>query len=135
MKRINRREPVARYADRFAALGAEPRLRILRLLLQAHPRGLAAGGLQRELGIPASTLSHHLDKLKSEELVRVRRAGTYLWYAANTAVLQELLDFLYAECCACGGAISPGKHVSILPRAMRRVKGDSEWKRRTSKKS
>lgn len=98
---------IARYADRFSAMGAEPRLRILRLLLAAHPEGMVAGDLQSELGIPASTLSHHLDKLKNEDLVTVRREGTYLWYAANTEVLQELLTFLYAECCTRSKAIKP----------------------------
>lgn len=98
----------ARYADMFSALGAEPRLRILRLLLAAHPEGLVAGEIQAELGIPASTLSHHLDKLKSEDLVTVRREGTFLWYAANAGALQELLSFLYAECCTRSKVIPGG---------------------------
>ncbi|MGN6591873.1 MAG: ArsR/SmtB family transcription factor [Terriglobales bacterium] len=90
---------VSRIADRMAALGAEPRLRILRLLLTAHPQGLVAGEIGAELSIPPSTLSHHLEKLRHEELVAVRRDGTFLWYSANTAALEELLTFLYAECC------------------------------------
>lgn len=88
-------------------MGTEARLRILRLLLGAHPEGMVAGDLQSELGIPPSTLSHHLDKLKNEGLVTVRREGTYLWYAANTEALQELLTFLYAECCTRSKAIRP----------------------------
>ena len=92
-------QKVIRYADMFAAMGAEPRLRIMQLLLTAHPDGLVVGDIQEELAIPASTLSHHLDKLKNEDLVKVKREGTYLWYSANTEVLQELLGFLYAECC------------------------------------
>ena len=90
---------VARSADRFAALGAEPRLQIVRLLLSAHPAGMIVGEVQEELGIPASTLSHHLEKLKQVGLVEVRRAGTFLWYSANTGALQEVLGFLYEECC------------------------------------
>ncbi|MGB2632938.1 MAG: metalloregulator ArsR/SmtB family transcription factor [Candidatus Acidiferrum sp.] len=90
---------VARSSDRFAALGAEPRLRIVRLLLSAHPAGMVAGELQEELGIPGSTLSHHLEKLRHVGLVDVRRAGTFLWYKANTGALQEILGFLYEECC------------------------------------
>jgi len=97
----------------FAAMGAEPRLRILQLLLTAHPQGLVAGDIQEELGIPASTLSHHLDKLKNEELVRVRRQGTFLWYTAHTEALQELISFLYAECCTRNKAVEPGELVSI----------------------
>lgn len=90
---------MTRCADRFAALGAEPRLRIIRLLVSADPGGMVVGDIQDELAIPPSTLSHHLEKLKNEDLVSVRRQGTYLWYKANTAVLQDLLNFLYAECC------------------------------------
>jgi DNA-binding transcriptional ArsR family regulator len=101
-------EQVMRYADMFAAMGAEPRLRIMQLLLTAHPLGLVVGDIQDELGIPASTLSHHLDKLKNEELVNVRREGTFLWYTANTEALQELLNFLYAECCTRNKALQPG---------------------------
>ena len=90
---------ISRSADRFAALGAEPRLQIMRLLLSAHPTGMVAGEIQEELGIPASTLSHHLEKLRQVELVQVRRASTFLWYKANTEALQEVLGFLYEECC------------------------------------
>src|ERR1051326_487211 len=99
-------ENVARYADMLAALGTEPRLRIIRLLLSAHPDGMNAWEIQGDLGIPNSTLSHHLDKLKNEELVRVQRAGTFLRYMANTEALQEVLSFLYAECCTRNKAIS-----------------------------
>jgi DNA-binding transcriptional ArsR family regulator len=97
----------------FAAMGAEPRLRIMQLLLTAHPQGLVVGDIQQELEIPASTLSHHLDKLKNEELVRVRRVGTFLWYSANLEALQEVIDFLYAECCTRNKAIDPGHLVAI----------------------
>jgi ArsR family transcriptional regulator len=99
MKRRDDSQSVVRYADMFAAMGAEPRLRIMQLLLTAHPQGLVVGDIQNELEIPASTLSHHLDKLKNEELVRVRREGTFLWYSANLEALQEVINFLYAECC------------------------------------
>jgi DNA-binding transcriptional ArsR family regulator len=99
----------ANYADMFAALGAEPRLRILRLLLSAHPDGLVVGEIQAELGIAASTLSHHLEKLKNEDLIAVQRESTFLRYTANTAVLEELLGFLYAECCTRNKAIKPAK--------------------------
>jgi ArsR family transcriptional regulator len=96
-----------RYADMFGAMGNEARLRVLRLLLSAHPTGMVAGDIQAELGIPASTLSHHLEKLKNEELVTVERRSTFLWYRANTIALQELLGFLYAECCTRNQAVKP----------------------------
>ena len=68
-------EDIARYADMFTAMGTESRLRIMQLLLSAHPEGMVVGEIQSELGISASTLSHHLDKLKNEGLVRVSREG------------------------------------------------------------
>jgi DNA-binding transcriptional ArsR family regulator len=98
---------VHRYADMFTALGTESRLRILRLLLSAHPDGMVVNEIGQELAISASTLSHHLDKLKGEELVSVQREGTFLRYTANTETLQELLGFLYAECCTRNKAIKP----------------------------
>ena len=109
-----RTEQVHRYADAFAALGAEPRLRIVRLLLSAHPDGLVVSEIAQELEIAASTLSHHLDKLRNEDLVKVRREGTFLWYSANAAALQELLCFLYAECCTRNRAIEPHKIVATV---------------------
>src|SRR5271165_7445172 len=105
-------EQITRYADMFSAMGTEPRLRIMRLLLSAHPEGLVVGEIQSELGIPSSTLSHHLEKLNGEDLVNVRREGTFLWYTANTKALEELLGFLYAECCTRNKAIEPRKIVS-----------------------
>jgi DNA-binding transcriptional ArsR family regulator len=113
MSRRKDAQEVTRYADMFAAMGAEPRLRIMQLLLIAHPQGLVVGDIQEELTIPPSTLSHHLDKLKNEDLVRVRREGTFLWYTANTDSLQEIMNFLYAECCTRNRAIEPGELVSI----------------------
>jgi len=96
-----------RMADMFGALGNEARLRIVRLLLSAHPEGMIVGEIQAELGITGSTLSHHLEKLKHEGLLTVERQGTFLWYRANTEVLQELLGFLYAECCTRNKAVRP----------------------------
>lgn len=100
-------DQVARFADMFSALGTEPRLRIVRRLLAAHPEGMVVGDIIDELGFSASTLSHHLDKLKNERLVTVRRDGTFLWYSANAESLQDLLGFLYAECCTRSKAVKP----------------------------
>ena len=112
MKRLAEHD-VVRYADMFTAIGTEPRLRILRLLLSAHPVGMVVGEIQAELGMSASTLSHHLDKLKNEDLVGVTREGTYLRYTANADALRELLSFLYAECCTRNQAIQPESIVRI----------------------
>ena len=104
---------VAKYADRLSAMGAEPRLRIMQLLLSAHPDGMVVGEIQEELGISASNLSHHLDKLKHEELIAVARQGTFLRCTANTETLRELLGFLYAECCTRNQAVKPEAIITI----------------------
>ncbi len=104
---------VVRFADMFSAMGTEARLRVMQLLMTAEPHGLIVGDIQSELDIPSSTLSHHLDKLKNEGLVAVRRDGTFLWYRANTDALKDLLGFLYAECCTRNRVIAPKDIVSI----------------------
>jgi len=106
-------DEVLRYAEMFSAMGTEPRLRIMRVLLSAHPGGLIVGDIQHELEIPNSTLSHHLDKLRQEGLVTVAREGTYLRYAANTDAIRDLLRFLYAECCTRNHAVKPQEVVWI----------------------
>src|SRR5881392_1327439 len=106
-------EKIAKYADMFSAMGTEARLRIMQLLLSAHPEGLVVGEIQEALDIPNSTLSHHLDKLRNEDLVHVQRESTFLRYTANTEALQELLQFLYAECCTRNQALKPQDIVRI----------------------
>jgi DNA-binding transcriptional ArsR family regulator len=100
-------EQITRFADMFSAMGTEPRLRIMQLLLSAHPEGMVVGEIGDELAISNSTLSHHLEKLKNEDLVNVKREGTFLRYSANTETLSELLGFLYAECCTRNKAVRP----------------------------
>jgi|SRR5579863_2811841 len=106
-------EDVIRYADMFAAMGTEARLRIMQLLLSAHPDGLVVGEIQAELEISGSNLSHHLDKLKNEDLIQVSREGTFLRCRANAGALQHLLAFLYAECCTRNNAVKPEEIVHI----------------------
>ena len=100
---------VARYADMLAAMGTEPRLRIVRLLLTAYPTGMIAGDIGSELDIAPSTLSHHLERLKREGVVKVRRERTCLWYTANADALEDLLQFLFAECCTRCAAVDPAR--------------------------
>jgi DNA-binding transcriptional ArsR family regulator len=107
MQSLDNAGTTARFADMLSAMGTEPRLRIVRLLLSAHPAGMVVGDIGNELQITGSTLSHHLEKLKIEGLLKVRREGTFLWYSANTQALQDLLAFLYAECCTRNKAIEP----------------------------
>ena len=97
----------------FTAIGTGPRLRILRLLLSAYPEGLVVGDIQSETDIAGSTLSHHLDKLRNQDLIAVRREGTFLWCSVRIDSLRELLGFLYAECCTRNRVIEPGALISI----------------------
>ena len=94
-----------KFADILAALGTEPRLRIIYHLLRAHPDGMVAGEIQNELGMQPSAVSHHLERLKHEDLVQVQREGSFLRYTANPDVLQDLLTFLFSQCCAGTGAV------------------------------
>lgn len=80
-------ERAARYADMFSAMGTEPRPRIMQLLLTAHPEGLVVAEIQSELDIPNSTLSHHLDRLKTEHLVLINREGTFLRYGEHRRIV------------------------------------------------
>jgi len=104
---------ITRYADMFAALGAEPRLRIVRLLLSAHPEGMVVNEIQAETGVGGSTLSHHLEKLKHDELVTAEREKAFIRYRANAEALEELLGFLYAECCTRNRAVEPRKIAAL----------------------
>jgi len=115
MPKLKAEPEIARYADMFSAIGTEARLRIMRALLAAHPEGMVAGDIGAELEIPPSTLSHHLDKLKNEGLVNVRRESTFLRYSANTEGLQEVLGFLYAECCTRNKAVEPRAIFRLCP--------------------
>jgi DNA-binding transcriptional ArsR family regulator len=106
---------VVRYADMLAAMGTEPRLRIVRLLLTAHPTGMIAGDIGTELDMAPSTLSHHLERLKREGVVKVRRERTFLWYTANADALEDLLQFLFAECCTRCCAVDPARITAKFP--------------------
>lgn len=84
----------------------------MRALLSSHPEGMIVNDIHAETGIAGSTLSHHLDKLRHQNLIAVRREGTFLWYSVRIESLQELLGFLYAECCTRNRIIEPGTLLS-----------------------
>ena len=86
-------------AAAFAALGQPSRLRVVRLLLSAYPKGLPAGEIQKELGIAAPTLSHHLDKLRQVGIVTAEKDRQWIWYSVKSDALKHLIDFLFEECC------------------------------------
>ncbi|WP_224004696.1 metalloregulator ArsR/SmtB family transcription factor [Aureimonas sp. SA4125] len=87
-------------APRLEALGSPSRLRIYRLLVRAGEGGMPVGGIQDELGFPASTLSHHLRRLVDRGLVTQERQGTTLVCRADFLVMNELVGFLVDECCS-----------------------------------
>ncbi|HKQ33347.1 MAG TPA: metalloregulator ArsR/SmtB family transcription factor, partial [Thermodesulfobacteriota bacterium] len=91
MKAKQDRKSISHLAGMMDAMGNEQRLRIVRILLSSHPDGMVVGDIQTELGIPNSTLSHHLEKLKASGIVTVKRESQYLRYSANCPALQELL--------------------------------------------
>lgn len=106
-------EEITRYADMLSAIGTESRLRITQLLLTAHPDGMVAGEIQSELGISASNLSHHLEKLKHEGVIGMKREGSFLRYTVDTDALQDLLTFLFSECCARTKAVKTDKIINL----------------------
>jgi DNA-binding transcriptional ArsR family regulator len=113
MKLKRQRKSVARLAEMISAMGNEQRLMIMRLLLESHPEGMVVGDIQSELGIPGSTLSHHLEKLKIAGLVNVKRESQFLRYKAEAQALEEILAFLFSECCARSSLIEAESFISF----------------------
>ena len=93
-------------AKQLEALGNPTRLQVYRTLVRAGHNGLPVSRVQEKLGIPASTLSHHLHRLILTGLVTQERQGTTLLCRANYPAMRSLLGFLADECCADGVCIS-----------------------------
>ena len=81
-------------------LGNTTRLAIFRLLVRAGRDGMAVGELQSQLGIPASTLSHHLLYLMTAGLVMQEREGRVLRCRPNFELMNDIVNALTAQCCA-----------------------------------
>jgi DNA-binding transcriptional ArsR family regulator len=96
-------------AARLEALGNPTRLRIYRMLVRAGGPGLPVGKLQARLGIPGSTLSHHLKTLVLVGLVTQQREATTLICRASYPIMRALVDFLAAECCAEASCARPAR--------------------------
>lgn len=94
--------PLERHAEQLSALGHPVRLQILRFVVQGGD-GTAAGDIQAHVGMPASTLSHHLKRLVDAGLLTSRTEGTYHYYAAEYSALRKLTDYLWEDCCKRGG--------------------------------
>jgi DNA-binding transcriptional ArsR family regulator len=91
-----------RRSAQLAALGSPVRLAVLRHVVQGSPEGTAVGEIQAKLGIPWSTLSHHLERLASAGLLRARPEGKYILYRANYEELRKVTDYLWQDCCQGG---------------------------------
>jgi DNA-binding transcriptional ArsR family regulator len=87
-------------AKALKELGHPTRLMVFKRLVKAGPQGLAVGTVQQELAIPGSTLSHHISSLASANLVTQRREGRVLFCVAKYEHLNNVLEFLQAECCS-----------------------------------
>jgi len=119
MRQTKNTARVAQFADMFSAMGTEARLRIMQLLLTAHPEGLVVSNIQDELEIPNSTLSHHLDKLKTENLRRSAPGGNvftlYGEYGRVAGVAPvSLRRMLYAEQCRFRGGDRSNLQVGVF---------------------
>lgn len=91
---------VEQAAKQLEALGNPTRLQVYRTLVRAGDAGLPVGRLQERLGIPASTLSHHLQRLIVTGLVTQERQATTLICRASYPAMDSLVGFLVDECCA-----------------------------------
>jgi DNA-binding transcriptional ArsR family regulator len=98
----------------LAALAQESRLDVFRLLVQAGNEGLAAGQIAERLGVPANTLSFHLNQLRHAGLVSFRRESRSLIYAAEYGAMNDLLAYLTENCCQ-GDAASCGAVAARWP--------------------
>lgn len=89
--------------ERLGALAQETRLSLFRRLVQEGPEGLPAGALAEALDVPGPTLSFHIAQLERAGLVSSRRSGRSIAYAPRFAAIEELLSYLYENCCQGSG--------------------------------
>jgi len=89
-------------SSQLEALGNPVRLQIYRLLVRAGVEGLSVGAIQEKVGMPASTLSHHMRKLVETGLVTQERQATTLICRAHYPAMTALIGYLSDECCADG---------------------------------
>lgn len=99
-------------ASQLEALGNPTRLQLYRALVRAGTEGLPVGRIQEKLGIPASTLSHHLKRLVDTGLVSQERQATTLLCRARYPAMQSLIFYLADECCADGSCPPVGRFVA-----------------------
>lgn len=87
-------------AKALKELGHPTRLTLYKRVVKAGHQGIAVGDLQEKLGIPGSTLSHHISSLVSAGLISQRRESRTLFCVAEYEKLESVIHFLQDECCA-----------------------------------
>jgi DNA-binding transcriptional ArsR family regulator len=101
----------------FNSLSQETRLRVFRLLVQAGPKGIPAGGLSEALDIPHNTLSFHLSQMNNAGLISSRREGRSVIYSANFELMRDLIRFMVENCCSGEFAsiqVSPDQSCAVI---------------------
>lgn len=109
-------------AEGLNALGNESRLAIFRLLVQAGEQGLPIGRISSALGIPLSTLAHHLDRLTRASLLRREKAGREVHCIADYETLRSLTAYLNDRCCE-GLAVDETEQPGMKANQMEIVEG------------
>src|SRR5499427_10577574 len=105
----------------LSALAQENRLDVFRLLVQAGPEGMAAGGVAEALDLAPNTLTFHFDRLRMAGLVTVRREGRSMIYAAQYEAMNALLGYLTENCCQ-GRSCAPARRKTTAVAARNREK-------------
>jgi DNA-binding transcriptional ArsR family regulator len=85
--------------DAFASLAQDTRLRVVRLLVQAGPEGLAAGAIAEKMGVSPSNISFHLAHLERAGLIQAKREARSIIYSAAYSAMSDLIRFLMEDCC------------------------------------
>lgn len=96
----------AETVEALGALAHEHRLAVYRLLVEAGPDGMSAGDIADRIGLVPSSLTFHVQSLHRAGLITQRRLSRQLFYSADFATMNELVDYLTRNCC--GGAQSCG---------------------------
>jgi len=91
----------------LSALAQPTRLAIYRLLVTCGPEGMAAGQVAEKLKVSPATMSFHFKTLSHAGLIESRQDGRYIFYAANFAVMNGMVDYLTENCC--GGNVDACK--------------------------
>mgnify|MGYP001613057638 CR=1 FL=1 len=83
----------------LSALAQPTRLAIFRLLVVSGQPGVAAGQVAEKLKVSPATLSFHFKTLSHAELIESRQDGRFVYYTANFAVMNGMVDYLTEICC------------------------------------